>query len=163
MINFAAIDFETANHKHSSICSLGIVIVENGIITDKIYRLIRPQPNFYCSWATDIHGLSYYDTLNEPEFPEVWKNIKPKLTSLPLVAHNSSFDANCLKAVHDLYGIQYPNYEFHCTYRMAKRKFPNLENHQLHTVAKHIGYDLGNHHHALADAEACAEIAKIII
>ena len=32
-------------------------------------------------------------------------------------------------------------------------------NHQLHTVAAACGYDLQNHHHALADAEACAAIA----
>jgi DNA polymerase-3 subunit epsilon len=163
MLNFTSIDFETANYNRSSICSLGIAIVEEGKIVDKIYRLVRPRPNFYCSWATDIHGLSYYDTLNEPEFPEIWEEISPKLNNLPLVAHNSSFDAGCLKAVHDLYGMQYPNYEFPCTYRIARKEFPNLENHQLHTVAAHIGYDLENHHHALADAEACAEIALQII
>jgi DNA polymerase-3 subunit epsilon len=163
MLNFASIDFETANYNRSSICSAGVVVVENGIITDKIYHLIRPRPNFYCSWATGIHGLSYNDTLNQPEFPEVWENIKPKLKNLSLVAHNSSFDAGCLKAVHDLYELPYPNYVFHCTYRTAKREFPNLRNHQLHTVAAHIGYNLENHHHALADAEACAEIALQIM
>ncbi|NDW11922.1 hypothetical protein D0T50_03335 [Bacteroides sp. 214] len=163
MLNFASIDFETANYNRSSICSLGIVIVEDGKITNKIYRLVRPRPNFYSSWATDIHGLSYYDTLREPEFPQIWEEISPMLKGLPLVAHNSSFDAGCLKAVHDLYGMEYPNYEFHCTYRIAKRVFPDLENHQLHTVAAHVGYDLEDHHHALADAEACAEIAKKII
>jgi DNA polymerase-3 subunit epsilon len=163
MKTFAAIDFETANYERTSICSVGIVIVKNGKITDKIYYLIRPRPNFYCSWATDIHDISYYDTVNEPEFPEIWKVIKPKIKNLPLVAHNSPFDAGCLKAVHDLYEISYPNYEFHCTYRAAKKKFPNLENHQLQTVAKHVGFDLENHHHALADAEACAIIALNIL
>jgi DNA polymerase-3 subunit epsilon len=34
-----------------------------------------------------------------------------------------------------------------------------LLNHQLKTVAAHCGYNLENHHHALADAEACAVIA----
>jgi len=163
MLNFASIDFETANYKRSSICSLGIVIVENGKITDKIYRLIHPRPNFYCSWATDIHGLSYYDTLSELEFPEVEVDIEPKLRNFPLVAHNSSFDSSCLKAVHDLYKMSYPDYDFHCTYRAAKRVFPDLVNHQLHTVVAHVGYNLENHHHALADAEACAEIALKII
>ena len=38
-----------------------------------------------------------------------------------------------------------------------------LSNHQLHTVAARCGYDLTNHHHALADAEACAQIALLII
>ena len=162
MLNFAAIDFETANYNRSSVCSVGIAIVENGEVTDKIYHLIRPRPNFYCLWATEIHGLSYYDTINEPEFPEIWEKIKPKLKNLPLVAHNSSFDVGCLKAAHDSYGMSYPDYEFHCTYHAAKRKYPDIENYQLHTVAKHIGFDLENHHHALADAEACAEIAKKI-
>ena len=33
-------------------------------------------------------------------------------------------------------------------------------NHQLHTVAAACGYRLENHHNALADAEACAWIAR---
>ena len=32
-------------------------------------------------------------------------------------------------------------------------------NHQLQTVATYCGYDLTQHHNALADAEACAWIA----
>ncbi len=157
--NFASIDFETANHNRTSVCSVGIVVVNNGEIVDKIYRLIRPRPNFYSYWATDIHGLSYFDTCNAPEFPEVWSEIESKLTGLPLVAHNSPFDEGCLRAVHELYEMKYPEYEFYCTYRTAKKAFPKLENHQLHTVAAHLGFDLTRHHHALADAEACAEIA----
>ena len=162
MLNFAAIDFETANANRSSICSLGIVIVKNGVITDKIYRLVRPQPNFYSYWNTAVHGLTYDDTLNEPEFPEVWASIKERIEGLPLVAHNSPFDRSCLVAAHEIFGMAYPDYEFHCTCRAAKRAFPELENHQLHTVAAHVGFDLENHHHALADAEACAEIAQKI-
>jgi DNA polymerase-3 subunit epsilon len=48
---------------------------------------------------------------------------------------------------------------FYCTLQASRRYFPKLENHQLHTVSAHVGYILDNHHHALADAEACAEIA----
>lgn len=163
MLNFAAIDFETANHNRSSVCSVGIVIVKNGEIKDKVYSLIRPRPNFYASWASEIHGICYNDTINEPEFPDIWKNIIPKLENLPLVAHNSVFDSTCLKAVHALYGMPYPDYKFYCTYRIAKKKYPHIENHKLHTIAKLVGFDLQNHHHALADAEACAEIARNII
>ena len=39
----------------------------------------------------------------------------------------------------------------------------SLPNHQLHTVAAACGYSLLNHHHALADAEACAAIALKIL
>jgi DNA polymerase-3 subunit epsilon len=45
----------------------------------------------------------------------------------------------------------------------SRRALPDLENHQLHTVAAACGYKLENHHHALADAEACAWIAKEIL
>ena len=38
-----------------------------------------------------------------------------------------------------------------------------LPNHQLHTVSEYCGYHLANHHHALADAEACAWIAREIL
>ena len=34
MKDFAAIDFETANNQRSSVCSVGLVIVRDGEITD---------------------------------------------------------------------------------------------------------------------------------
>ena len=159
MERFAAIDFETANSQRSSVCSVGIVLVENGEITDSIYSLIRPRPNFYTRWTTAIHGLSSADTLDADDFPVVWEGIAPQLEGMPLVAHNSPFDEGCLKAVHSLYGMSYPDYTFYCTCRLSRRQYPSLENHQLHTVSAHCGYNLANHHHALADAEACAKIA----
>ncbi len=163
MESFVAIDFETANQYRSSVCSVGIVVVEHGIIKDSFYHLIKPNPNFYCRWATDIHGITYWDTINAQTFPEVWESIAGKISDLPFVAHNSSFDESCLKAVYQLYNMPYPNYPFHCTCRMAKRMFPHLKNHQLHTVSTHVGFELKKHHNALADAEACAEIAMRIL
>ena len=164
MLNFAAIDFETANYNSSSICSLGLVIVRNGQIVEKIYRLIRPEPEWYSYWNTQVHGMTAVDTENEPVFPFVWKDIAPQIAGLPLVAHNSPFDERCLRAAHQVYQMDYPDYEFHCTCRASRRLFGHiLPNHQLHTVAAHCGFDLSNHHHALADAEACAAIAMKIM
>ena len=158
MTDFAAIDFETANGRRSSVCSVGIVIVRNGEIVDRFYSLIRPRPNYYTEWTTEVHGLDHYDTDYEDNFPEVWARVSNRLEGLPLVAHNKPFDESCLKAVFMEYGMEYPGYEFHCTLA-ASRRCLKLPNHQLHTVAAACGYDLGNHHHALADAEACAAIA----
>lgn len=47
MQDFVAIDFETANGRRSSVCSVGIVIVRGGEIVDKFYSLIQPAPNYY--------------------------------------------------------------------------------------------------------------------
>jgi DNA polymerase-3 subunit epsilon len=162
--SFAALDFETANYHRSSVCSVGVVVVRNGVITDKIYRLIRPEPEWYSYWNTLIHGLTAADTANEKVFPFVWQEIALKIADLPLVAHNSPFDEGCLRAVHRVYQMDYPDYEFYCTCRASRKSFGKLlPNHQLHTVAAHCGFDLANHHHALADAEACAAIAMKII
>ncbi len=163
MENFAAIDFETANNERSSVCSVGIVIVRNGCITDTFYSLINPEPHYYHYRCSQVHGLTREDTEDAPVFPIVWRQIEPMIEGLPLVAHNRPFDESCLKAVFRVYQMDYPDYEFLDTLRISRRVFPELPNHQLHTVAARCGYRLDNHHHALADAEACAWIAREIL
>lgn len=95
MKDFAAIDFETANGKRTSVCSVGVVVVRGGEVTDSFYSLIRPRPNFYSRFTTAIHGLTYDDTAEAPDFETVWKQIAPRIEGLPLVAHNSPFDEGC--------------------------------------------------------------------
>lgn len=163
MKDFAAIDFETANGERTSVCSVGIVIVRDGQIVEKYYSLIHPEPDYYSWFCQRVHGLSDKDTCNAPCFPNVWAEIAPRIEGLPLVAHNARFDEGCLKAVHRVYQMDYPDYLFFDTLSASRRVFRYLENHQLHTVAAECGYDLTQHHHALADAEACAMIAMKIL
>ena len=85
------------------------------------------------------------------------------IKGLPLVAHNKPFDEGCLKAVFRVYQMDYPDYEFYDTLAASRRALRYLANHQLQTVAAECGYHLENHHHALADAEACAWIAREIL
>ena len=135
MQNFAAIDFETANNERSSVCSIGIVIVRGEEIVDTFYSLIKPEPEYYNYWCSQVHGLCSNDTTDAPIFPEVWKQIEPLIKGLPLVAHNKPFDESCLKAVFRVYQMDYPDYEFYDTLCASRQAFPELENHQLHTVA----------------------------
>lgn len=162
MLNFAAIDFETANNERSSVCSVGIVIVRDGKIVDKFYSLIKPEPEYYNYWCSQVHGLSLDDTMDAPVFPDVWAQIEPMIEGLPLVAHNKAFDESCLKAVFRVYQMDYPDYEFHCTCVASHKVWPEGR-HNLDIVAARCGYNLENHHHALADADACAAIALQIL
>lgn len=160
MRDFAAIDFETANECQSSVCSVGIVVVRDGEIVDKFYSLIHLEPEYYQWFCQQVHGLCEEDTEDAPVFPYVWEQIAPRIEGLPLVAHNSPFDEGCLKEVFKVYQMDYPDYEFYDTLAASRKHFGySLPNHQLQTVAAACGYDLTRHHHALADAEACAAIA----
>ena len=57
--------------------------------------------------------------------------------------------------------MDYPEFVFHDTLVASRLHFgETLDNHRLPTVAAACGYDLDDHHHALADAVACAWIAR---
>ena len=163
MQDFAAIDFETANNERSSVCSVGIVIVRGGEIVDSFYSLIQPEPNYYNYWCSQVHGLCCDDTDSAPVFFFFLKQKEPLIEGLGLVAHNRPFVESCLTAVFRVFQMDYPDYDFYDTLCVSRRKLPGLANHQLHTVAAACGYKMENHHHALADAEACAWIAREIL
>ena len=173
MTDFVAIDFETANGKRSSVCSVGVVIVQGGEIVDSYYSLIRPMPNYYSMYCQAVHGLGYSDTAEAELFPEVWSALQAKIHEyfpyiedgeVPFVAHNARFDEGCLRAVFAAYEMAYPSYEFCDTLVASRRRFGrSLANNQLQTVSAACGYELQNHHNALADAEACAWIAREIL
>ena len=171
MQNFVAIDFETANGNRSSVCSVGIVIVKDGEIVDSFYSLIRPTPNYYAWFCQDVHGLGPADTDAAPCFPEVWEAAERKIRAyfpwiaegeVPLVAHNAPFDSGCLCAAFAAYDMGEPPYMFCDTLAASRQRWQGCS-HTLDVIARYCGYDLTDHHHALADAEACAAIAKEIL
>ena len=166
MTDFIAIDFETANGQPCSVCSVGIVMVRQGQMAGSFYRLIRPEPDYFAYFCQRVHGLTAADTDDAPLFPDVWAEAERSITQVfgpdwpPFVAHNARFDEGCLRAVFRVYGMDYPDFLFLDTLRASRRCFGrSLPNHQLQTVAEACGYCLTRHHHALADAEACAAIA----
>ncbi len=180
--DFIAIDFETANREASSVCSVGVVMVLNGQVADSFYSLIQPEPNYYNYHCQCVHGLSQQDTDDAPVFSKVWEQLEEKISevyfahqesignlrdliaTIPFVAHNARFDEGCLKAAFKVYQMDYPDYRFYDTLTASRRQFgQSLANHQLQTVAAACGYDLQHHHHALADAEACAAIALYVL
>jgi DNA polymerase-3 subunit epsilon len=93
---FTAIDFETAHGKRWSICQVGIVRVENGIIMQTINKLICPPDNYYFYKNIEIHGITPAHTCNAPAFPAVWHEIKSLIENQTVVAHNGAFDFSCL-------------------------------------------------------------------
>lgn len=153
MDSFTAIDFETAQGYRWSICQVGLVRVENQIITEKISILVRPPKNYYWNKFIDIHGITPEQTAELPTFDLIWDQIEPFIRNQNVVAHNGfSFDFQCLKEKLAYYGISNPVFTGHCTYRIFGVN--------LAFLCKNYGIQL-NHHDALSDAMACAELFLI--
>ena len=160
--NFTAIDFETANYRPTSICSVGLVRVRQGQIVERIHRLVRPTPNYYVRRFTEeIHGIGFEDTCDQPAIPQVWAELARCLEGFPLVAHNKAFDERVLRETLQAYGLPWPDYPFLCTLQASRRLFPKSQigDHRLPTVCRYLGIEFSHHHDALADAEGCAQIA----
>lgn len=157
-MNFTTIDFETANFKRQSVCSIGLAIVEDFQVVKTVNRLIKPTPNYYENINMSIHGITPEMTENEPTFLELWEEIKPYLENQAVVAHNAAFDFSALRYSLDTYNIEYPNLDYYCTMLLSKKTFPGLINFQLPTICNHLEINNLSHHDALSDAIACANI-----
>ncbi len=156
-MNFVAIDFETANEKRNSACSLGIAVVKNNKIVEEKYWLIKPYEMRFEPMNIWIHGITENDVINEPQMDALWCEIKPYLENSFVVAHNASFDLSVLRNTLDSYGIPYPELKYSCTVIMSQLFYTGLPNHKLNTVANHLGISF-KHHNALEDAVVAARI-----
>ena len=149
--NFVAIDFETANDDNMP-CQLGIVIVEHGeIVQDGIF-LIKPPGNRYDNNKVRVHGIYPEDTVNSPEFDEVWEFLAPYLKNQIIVAHYIENELNIINKALSYYKM--PAFKIFAT-ACTKKIYCN---HSLGDVCKALGITLDAHHDALCDARACAEI-----
>ncbi|CAM4099913.1 exonuclease domain-containing protein [Lederbergia lenta] len=155
-MNFVAIDFETANSVRSSVCSIGIVKVKNGKIQEELHTLINPLSEFHY-YNTKIHGITEYMVHDAPTFEEFWPRFKGFIENQTIIAHNASFDIGVLRDSLGRIHETEPNFQYGCSYRIAKKVWPNLYNHKLSTVANYLSISL-KHHDALEDARASAKI-----
>ncbi|MDN2454255.1 3'-5' exonuclease [Lactobacillus sp. UCMA15818] len=156
-MNFVAFDFETANAKRNSACSIALTVVENNRVVDELYSLIDPQTPFH--WRnTQIHGITGKDVLGAPNFSELWPHIsnffmKDKL----IVAHNANFDCSVLSHTLQFYDLAVPNYLVLDTLATSRNLF-SLDNYKLNTICSNLDITLNHHHNALDDSRACADI-----
>lgn len=162
-MDFLAFDFETANHNKSSVCALGIVIVENSSIIYEKHYYINPKQKFD-GMNIHIHKITPDMVENAPTFSEVWEEVKPLFYKYPLVAHNlKSADAAMLRAACVENGILLPELNrFYDTMVLARENL-YLENYKLETVANYFNINLAEHHNPLCDAKATALIMQAFL
>ena len=156
--SFAAIDFEIATPSWSTACAVGVVLVDDGAVTDEHRYLIRPPDNQYGEFHAWLHGITPEDTADAPDFPDVWSRVANLIGERIVVAHNAAFDFGVVRRSAAHWGYTCPELSFTCTYRLAQRAWPNRRTYRLDALTADLGVAL-DHHDPLSDARAAAHVA----
>ena len=157
MMNFVAIDFETATSRMNSACSVAVIDVRDGQMADSYYTLIRPPRLCFSSFNIHIHGITPSMVADEPDFAGIWPELRKRLEGRIVVAHHAQFDMGVLKSELLTNALEFPVFSHCCTVSLSRKAWPELVNHKLDTVGNFLHIDF-QHHNALEDARTCAEI-----
>ncbi len=156
--SYVVFDLETTGLKKEidKIIEIGAVKVVNGEITDRFSRFVNPHVKLE-EKIVKLTGITD-DMLEGAEdasvvLPEFMDFVKGSV----LVAHNAAFDVGFIRqwCIENDITI---NPTVLDTVELARMLFPELKNFKLDTVCEEMGISLENHHRAVEDAEATAEI-----
>lgn len=161
-MDFVAIDFETATSKWTSVCSMGICVIEDNKVKEVKEILIRPEPFEFNEYNIAIHGITPEMVYMKPTFDKYWAEVKPYLEGKLVVAHNASFDIGALTKTLDMFGIVFPEFDYLCTVKLSQEAYPELFSHKLNFLGDALGIDF-SHHSACDDAYACAMVLVHIL
>ncbi len=157
-MKFVAIDVETANADMSSICQIGLVVFENGVLVSAWDTLVNPEAYFDQN-NISIHGITREDVRTAPTFPEIEQELR-EILGTKIVACHTPFDK--LAISRDLQKYGFPPLE--CTWldtaKVARRAWTHLApngGYGLANLKVHLGLQF-QHHVAVEDARAAGEI-----
>lgn len=163
-MEYVALDFETANTYPDSACSLGLCKMdEEGNVLDTWYSLIRPHVLYFDPVCTSVHGLDSCEVILSDDFAHHWPQIEEFIGDDVLVAHNAAFDMRVLKHSAAAYGIKLPEYEYYCTYRIARKLIGTKQSYSLSDLVPDLlGFDY-QAHLASDDAYACGKLFSFLL
>lgn len=159
MINFTAIDFETANGFRGSACAIGAVKIRNGVIAESHYSLLQPPVGYdrFDPRNMAIHRITPEDVATAPTFAEHFPTLHEFVSDDVVVAHNAGFDIGVIESGLEVCQLPIPRLDFVCSLTLSRKNY-KLASHALPSAAAEAGFVLENHHNALEDAKASAAI-----
>lgn len=158
-LSFVAVDVETANAFHGSICQVGLVLVEAGEVRGSWTSLVKPPPG-HDTFDPDnvaVHGITAADVAPQPSFREIWPQIGRRLAGRPIVAYNAGFDLRAIREALGWCGLPWPHLDVACSLVLARKRY-DIPVHTLDACCSFAGIALERHHDALHDALACARL-----
>ncbi len=156
--NYVVFDLETTGigAKSNQIIEIGAVKVEEGKIGETFSTFVNPlRPIPYP--IQQLTGIDDSMVSNARTIQEVLPEFIQFCEGCVMVAHNASFDIGFIEQKAKEQGILV-DYTVIDTVSVARALLPDLKRYKLDTVAKRLGVSLENHHRAVDDATATAEI-----
>jgi len=156
--SYVVFDIETTglSAEKNNITEIGAVKVENGQIVDKWSTFVNPcekiPPNI-----VELTGITDEMVATAPKINEIIGDFLDFCKGCVMVAHNAKFDVGFIKTVCKRLEIPF-DYSYLDTLQLARCLYPDLPNHKLNTLSTHLGVLLENHHRAVDDAKATADI-----
>ncbi len=155
---YVVFDIETTGFSpvKNRIIEIGAVKVSQGEIVDKFSTFVNPETPipFEIEKLTGIHDDMVMDS---PTIEKVLPEFLAFCGDAVLVAHNANFDMSFIKE--NVRRMEIPKeFTYVDTVGIARMLLPNQAKHTLDAVAKTLGISLENHHRAVDDALATAEI-----
>ncbi|MCI9076314.1 MAG: PolC-type DNA polymerase III [Dorea sp.] len=155
---FVVFDLETTGFSPISdrIIEIGAVKVEQGRITERFSSFVNPKIPipFKITQLTSINDSMVMDA---PDIEAVLPQFLDFVGDAVLVAHNAGFDVSFIEQ-NMRYQDMTPDLTSVDTVAMARILMPTLAKFKLNVVAKALNISLENHHRAVDDAGAAAEI-----
>lgn len=155
---FVVFDIETTglDKNKEAITEIGAVKVENGRIVDRWSTFVNPMKHIP-EYITKITSITDSMVKDAPKIGEIIGEFLEFCKGCVLVAHNAAFDTGFIKKAAEENGIEYDFCSLD-TMVLARCMYPELGNVRLETLSKHLGVILENHHRAVDDAKATADI-----
>ncbi len=157
VMEFVAIDVETANADMASICQIGLAKFKDGQLIEEWSSLIDPE-DYFDFINIDIHGITEEDVVGAPKFSEVVGELSYYLSGSICVSH-THFDRVSVGRAFEKYSLNSIDTTWLDSARVARRTWVDCSwrGYGLSNVCKIIGYDF-KHHDALEDAKAAGQI-----
>ncbi|MGL5615710.1 MAG: PolC-type DNA polymerase III [Sarcina sp.] len=158
---FVVFDLETTgfSSKNDKIIEIGAVKIKNGEVIDRFSEFVNPGRMIPAA-IIDLTGITDDMVRDAGKIEEILPKFMEFNGNSTMVAHNAAFDISFIKKNLKDLGKTFNN-QVMDTVALARFLYPELKRVKLNTVAKYLGVSLENHHRAVDDAKATAEILMI--
>lgn len=155
---YVVFDIETTGllPTKDKITEIGAVKIKKGEIVDRFSQLINPGIKIP-EKIVKLTGITDEMVSGKPSIESVLPDFLNFIGNSVLVAHNASFDIGFIRENCKKINAEISNAILD-TLQLSRELFPQLKKHKLDVIAKHLNISLDNHHRAVDDAEATANI-----